>query len=230
MGLRYVLLFTCAFAIVAGCSALLAGCSGATVSSTLASASPTSSVTQAETGVTTTAESSTTATSEAATTTSTIEETTTSSTVAVLDTTTTVAAVQVTNESGSSPCYIRDILSQGGKHYIVVDYIQVVNEVAKYGEYHPVLHNTNPQLRTFLVPSGLKIATWMLLLNLGKATEAQLDAHWGTGLMATLDDLKQAEAKGNLNTLPKKEGGWSRWWELTVKNGRVVSLSECYWE
>jgi hypothetical protein len=146
------------------------------------------------------------------------------------ESTTTTTGVQVTNESGSSSCYIRQIISQGGKNYVVVDYIQVVNEVEKYGEYHPVLHNSNTKLRTFLVPAGLKVFTWTLLLDIGRATEEELDANWGTGLVATLDDLEKALAKRKLNTLPKTEGGWSRWWELKVQNGRVVSLSECYWE
>jgi hypothetical protein len=218
MRLQTVLILMAAFAIVAGCSVLLAGCSSAAVGSTLSSTGPTSSVVQAEAGTATTAR--VTTTSEAATTTSAAERTTTSSTVAALDTTTTIGAVQVTNESGTSYCLIKDLFTRDGKNYLVVDYVTLVPTGS--GEANDLyVQNQNPLLRTFVIPAGADLHAFEILRALlgESALTKRLDEN-NEDTSITIDELKQAIAKGIVNS----RAGY-RCWSLTVSKGRVVVLT-----
>jgi hypothetical protein len=143
---------------------------------------------------------------------------------------TTTTAVQVTDESGSSSCYIEDIVTQGGSNYIVVDYV-VVEQDPQSRAWDPIVTNPDADLRTFLVPDAATLSGLDLVTNLGLMTWDELfsspDYVDAVGVPMTLDTLRQAMDEGIINSYEDAPAGQlGRWWEIEVQNGEVVSLHE----
>ena len=144
---------------------------------------------------------------------------------------TVTAGVEVTNESGTSACFIEDILSEGGRNYVVVDYINTDTYLPD-SDGPPLLVNDDTELRTFLVPDDATIVANNLFVDLGQKTldevMADTTGNETDGLAMPLDALKQALAGGKVNTLPAEPGGYFRYWTIEVKDGEVVSLVEAF--
>jgi hypothetical protein len=120
--------------------------------------------------------------------------------------------VQLTYESSESPCLIKQVFTQGGKDYIVVDYIVIAAVGAdEDGNAELGIVNNNPKLRTFEIPAGAAMTASMTL--------ELLRGDYSPGPI-TVDELKRAIVKGCIN------GGAYESWVIKVSNGRVVSLKQ----
>ena len=191
-------------------------CSGA-VATTTTTVTTSSSASPDSTSSLVTSTSEVTTVSEAATTTTELATTTT-------EAMTTTTAVQVTNESGTSQCLIKDVFTRDGKDYVVVDYVDVSWPPGPdgYEPTDPVITNQNPKLRTFLIPTGAELRAFMLFQALlGKAAAQKLMEKYDFYPPITLDQLKQAVAKGNINSGTE----WGFWY-VEVSKGRVTRLWE----
>jgi hypothetical protein len=200
--------------VLLGVALCVAGCGGSQASNTTLSGAPVSelSSTTSPMASVTTGTPAVTSTTEAATTTSLAPETTTSTTSAVLDTTTTLGPVQVTNESGTSACLIKDVFTRSGKNYLVVDYVSVAATPRTDDEKAQIITNDNPKLRTFLIPAGADLEAYAIITALhGQSAQPR---------PITVDELKQAVAKGIINS----RAGYGFWY-VTVSKGRVVTLT-----
>jgi hypothetical protein len=110
--------------------------------------------------------------------------------------------VDVTYESGSSPTFITDVFIDNGQHYVVVDWIQVLDNPDWGWE----VKNENPKLRTFILPASAYLAE----ADPGTAQEYGI----------TISELKAASDRGDY--VPQN----SRIFDIVVDNGEVVSIVE----
>lgn len=125
------------------------------------------------------------------------------STTTEAPTTTTLKPVDITMESGQSPCLIVDKFQNGGEYYLVVDYIQVKWVSADWGGYEPKISNTNTKLRTFLLPADAHVSWYQECCD--------------------EDDPRPM----NSRTLGVwNEGYGNGFWDIKVSEGRVVSIVE----
>jgi hypothetical protein len=149
----------------------------------------------------------------ASTTTTEIATTTTEwATTTTTEATTTTTGVQVTNESGTSACLVKDVFTRDGSNYLVVDYVTTEPTPREDDENTQIIKNENPKLRTFVIPAGADLHAYAILIALfGESARPR---------PITVDELKQAVAKGIINS----RAGYGFWY-VTVSKGRVVTLT-----
>lgn len=132
-------------------------------------------------------------------------------------------AVTVTSESGESYCYVRDAFIQGGRRYVVLDYIELGADLGMSEDYEII--NNNPKLRTFEVTGDSYIgAFWMAVELYGDAEMNEWDDYsaegdW-LGVPLAWDDLVAAVDGGTVNDYS--------YWFVRVDAGRVVRLINTY--
>ncbi len=107
--------------------------------------------------------------------------------------------IQITNESGTTPCLLKDIVVDNGAYYVIVDYTQITGEDESSGV--PIYENRNPKLRTF----KLDINSEVSILEMGVQ-----------------------EKKIHISEKDKDELVNYEMWDIEVKNGTVISLSQVY--
>lgn len=107
--------------------------------------------------------------------------------------------VDVSIESGKSPCILVDIIKADDTYFLTVDYTQIIG----YDEISdgPIFSNTNPKLRTFKVDNTTRIIRL-------------------SGIVEHLVDLRNANFK-ELIEYPM--------WHIEVNNGIVKSLKQQYY-
>jgi hypothetical protein len=148
------------------------------------------------------------------------EQTTTSEAPATTETTA-AAFVEVTMETGTDPCYIVSAFTSGGTDYVQVDFIQV-SWTYEFGRWNDNLQNTNPKLRTFILPEDAKFV-WPASLDASPGDyESRSAPRTFAGLLSIpglAPDYYEFYEANQFNWI-----GYG-FWEIKVADGRVVSLT-----